>query len=381
MTRLFVTFLVALLAASGTARADIVLGALLSTTGPAASLGIPERNVIDLLPKTIAGQTIRWIVLDDATDTTNAVKNAQKLISEEHVDAIVGPTVTPTSLAVLEVIGPAGVPMLSLAGSNTIIEPMDANRKWAFKLAPTESIMVSLIGQDLVHKGLKNLAMIKVANSFGDAMAAAMAKQADARQIKVLGTESYNWTDTSITPQVLKTLSTHPDAVFIGSSGTPGALPVIELRNRGYTGPIYNNQGVANPDVLRVGGKSLEGMLLPVSPVLVAEQLPESNPIRPVAMDYVKLYETKYGPGSRSLFGSSMYDAFLLLEAAVPQALKTAQPGTPAFRSALRDAMENAHELVGAEGVFNLTPTDHSGADQRAEVLVRVKDGGWTLAQ
>jgi branched-chain amino acid transport system substrate-binding protein len=367
--------------ACGAARADIVVGALLSTTGPSASLGIPERNAIDLLPQSIGGEKIRYVVLDDGSDTTAAVKNAQKLINEEHADVILGPSNTPNSLAVLDVIGPAGVPMISLAGSSAIIEPQDANRRWAFKLAPTEAIMLRLVGADIVRKGGKTVAIIKVANSFGDAMAGAMEKDAAARGLKLVDEESYNWTDMSVTPQVLKLIASHPDAIFVGSSGTPGVLPVIELRNRGYTGPIYNNQGVANPDVLRVGGKSLEGMMLPASPVLVAEQLPPENPIRAVSLDYIKLYEGKYGEGSRSLFGASVFDAFVLLQQGIPRALKAGTPGTAAFRAALRDAMEHSHELAGTQGGFNLTPTDHSGADERAQVLVAVKNGQWQLVK
>jgi branched-chain amino acid transport system substrate-binding protein len=377
----FVAAAAALFAVCGAAKADIVIGALLSTTGPSASLGIPERNVMEMLPHTIAGQTVRIVILDDASDATNAVKNAQKLITEDHVDAILGPSNTPNALAILDTIGEAQVPTITLVGSSVVIDPQEGARRWAFKLAATEAIMLRLVGNDLQHRNLKSLATIKFANAFGDGMGTAMKNDAASRGIKFLDEESYNFTDTSVTPQVLKVMSTHPDAVFIGASGTPGALPIIELRNRNYPGLIYSNQGIANPDVLRVGGKSLEGVLLPVSPVLVAEQLPDSNPIKAVSMDYINLYEGKYGPGSRSLFGATVYDAFLLLKQSIPIALKSGQPGTQAFRTALRDTMETAHEMVATQGIFSLSPKDHSGADERSQVLVRIKDGAWTLAQ
>jgi branched-chain amino acid transport system substrate-binding protein len=371
----------AALAVPGVARADIVIGAVLSTTGPASSLGIPERNVLEMMPKTIAGQNVRIVVLDDASDTTAAVKAAQKLIDEQHVDIILGPSSTPNALAILEVIGPAMVPTICMAGSSNIIDPPEGNRRWMFKLAPTEAIMLALVGKEMKAKHENTMSIIKTANAFGDAMSAGMEKVDAADDVKVLGTESFNLTDMSVTPQVLKMMGARPQSVFVASSGTPGAMPIIELRNRGYAGTIYSNQGIANPDVLRVGGKSLEGVLLPVSPVLVAEQLPDSNPIKAISMDYIKMYEGKYGAGSRSLFGATMYDGYLLLERAVPEALKAGQPGTQAFRTGLRDAMEHERDLVGTQAVFNLTPQDHSGADERAQVLVQIKDNTWALAK
>ena len=365
--------------ASQAAQAEVKVGVVLSLTGPGASLGIPEKNTIDLLPPTLGGQPVRYIVQDDATDTVNAAKVGQRLISEEKVDLILGPSVTPTSLSLLEVIGPASTPMISLAGSGVIVLPPAGNKRWAFKLAPNEPVMVSYIFDHMRTTGHKTLGYIAFSTAFGESFVKEMNRQVDERGIKVVADERYAPNDMSVTSQVLKVLAANPDAVLIAASGTAGALPVIELRKRGYKGQIYMQQGIANADFLRVAGKDAEGILFPVSPVLVAEQLPASNPIRPVAVDYTSRYEAKHGAGSRNLFGATAWDAYLLVDKAVPKALAKARPGTIEFRTALRDALEQTKEVVGAQGVFTLSDKDHNGTDLRAQVLVRIENGKWVL--
>jgi len=361
------------------ARADITLGAVLSLTGPAAGLGIPERNTIELLPKTIAGQNVRWVVLDDASDTTAAVRAARKLIDEEHVDAILGPSSTPNSLALLDPAGGAGVPFVSLAGSSSVIEPPEGNRRWAFKLIPSERVATVQIVDHMLAHGWKTLAHIGFANALGDGYIAALRAQAKERGIESVADVRYNPADTSVTPQVLRVIAAKPDAVFIAASSTPATTPIIELRARGYAGPIYTVQGIAGPDALRVGGKSLDGVMFSSVPVLVAEQMPEGNPVREPALAYVRAYEGKYGPGSRSLFGATMWDGFLLVAAGVEPALKSVQPGTPQFRTALRDAMERVKDLPGCEAIFTLTPQDHSGAQANSQVMVEIRDGAYRI--
>ncbi len=369
----------ALLLLANPARADITLGALLSLTGPAAGLGIPQRNTIDLLPKTLAGQPVRWVVLDDASDNTAAVRNARKLIDEERVDAILGPSTTPASIAVLDAAAAARTPFLSLAGSSAIVEPPEGDRRWAFKLIPSERVATTQIVERMVKEGNKTLGHIGFANSLGDGYIQALDAQAAAAGIKTVAELRYNRADTSVTPQVLRLIAARPDAVFVAASSTPAALPIIELRNRGYQGPIYTIQGIAGPDALRVGGKALDGAMFSAVPVLVAEQLPDGNPVKAPALDYVRAYEGQYGPGSRSLFGATFWDSFLLVQAAVPKALEAGQPGTEAFRTALRDAMERTTGLAAAEAVFTLTPQDHSGARADSQVMVEIRGGGYEL--
>ncbi len=361
------------------ARADITLGAVLSLTGPAAGLGIPERNTIELLPKTIGGQAVRWVVLDDASDTTAAVRAARKLIEEERVDAILGPSNTPNSLALLDPAGLAGVPFISLAGSSSVIEPAEGNRRWAFKLIPSERVATVQIVDHMLRNGWRTLAHIGFANALGDGYIAALEAQAGERGIKTLLQVRYNPADTSVTPQVLRVIAAKPDAVFVAASSTPATTPIIELRARGYAGPIYTVQGIAGPDAIRVGGRALDGTMFSSVPVLVAEAMPAAHPVRAAALAYVQAYEGKYGAGSRSLFGATMWDGFLLVSAAVGPALQAGQPGTPAFRAALRDAMERVQALPGAEAVFTLTPADHSGAQADSQVMVEIRDGAYRI--
>jgi branched-chain amino acid transport system substrate-binding protein len=367
----------ALCATAAAAWADINVGVTISATGPAASLGIPEKNTIALMPRTIAGQKINYIVLDDASDTTAAVNNARKLIAENKVDVILGSTTTPASLAMLDVASEAQTPMISVAASARIVEPMDAKKKWVFK-TPQNDIMMSLaIAEHMAAAGIKTVAFIGFADAYGEGWSQEFAKAAELKKIKVVASERYARTDTSVTGQALKIMSARPDAVLVAGSGTPAALPQKTLKERGYAGKMYQTHGVANADFLRVGGKDVEGTFLPAGPVLVADQLPAGNPVKKSALAYVAAYEAAHGKGSVSTFGAHAWDAGLLMSTAIPVALKKAQPGTAEFRAAMRDALEQTRDLAGAHGVFNLTPTDHLGLDQRARVMVKIENGTW----
>jgi len=373
-TRLGVALLCAMAFA---AQADINVGVTLSATGPAASLGIPEKNTIGLMPKTIGGQKINYIVLDDASDTTAAVSNTRKLISENKVDIVLGSTVTPNSLAMIDVVAEEKVPMISMAASARIVEPMDDKRKWVFK-TPQNDIMMSLaIAEHMAANGVKTVGFIGFSDAYGEGWFQEFGKAAALKKLQVTANERYARSDTSVTGQTLKLISAKPDAVLIAGSGTPAALPQKSLKERGYTGKIYQTHGVANADFLRVGGKDVEGTLLPSGPMLVATQLPDSHPLKKSALSYVNAYEAANGKGSVSTFGGHAWDAGLLMSAAIPAALKKAQPGTPAFRAALRDALESVKDMPGAHGIFTMSATDHLGLDQRARVMVKIENGAW----
>ena len=377
--RLMVSVLAASLLAAGAARADVKIGVTISTTGPAASLGVPQKNTIALLPKEIAGQKIDYIVLDDGGDTTKAVANTRKLIDEDNVDAVVGSSTTPASLAMIDVVAEKKVPMISLAASARLVEPMDAQRKWVFKVPQNDSLMADAIADDMKKAGVKTVGFIGFNDAYGDGWLAEMQRAAKAHSLDIVAVERYSRADTSVTGQVLKLVAAHPDAVLIAGSGTPAALPQQALHERGYKGRYYQTHGVANADFLRVGGKDVEGTILPAGPVLVAAQLPDSNPIKKVALDYVTRYEAAYGKGSFATFGAHAYDASLLLQNAIPVALKTAKPGTPEFCAALRDAIENEHDVVLTHGIATMSPTEHNGFDERARVMVTIKNGAWVL--
>nr|WP_232477588.1 ABC transporter substrate-binding protein [Caballeronia calidae] len=360
--------------------ADVKIGVTVSATGPAASLGIPEKNTIALLPKEVAGQKVEYIVLDDATDSTQAVKNARKLTSEDHVDALVGSTVVPNSLAMTDIAAEAHTPMISMAAAASLVEPMDAKKAWVFKTPQNDILMATAIAQHMANHGVKTVAFIGFSDAYGESWFKEFSKAADLAKLKVVANERFARNDASVTGQVLKMMSQNADAVLIAGAGTPAALPQKTLKERGYKGKIYQTHGVANNDFLRVCGKDCEGTFLPAGPLLVAEQLPDSNPVKQAALTYKKAYEGAYGAGSVSTFGGHAWDAGLILQRAIPVALKKGQPGTPAFREALRAAIEETKNLPASHGIFNMSPNDHSGLDQRARVMVEIVGGKWKLS-
>ena len=363
--------------ACSAALADINVGVTVSATGPAASLGIPEKNTIALMPRTIAGEKVNYIVLDDASDTTTAVNNTRKLISDSKVDIILGSSTTPNSLAMIDAVTESKTPMISMAASASIVEPVDAKKRWVFKTPQNDIMMALAIAEHMAASGVKTAAYIGFSDAYGEGWAREFSKALELKKIQLVANERFSRTDTSVTGQVLKIMGAKPDAVLVGGSGTPAALPQKTLKERGYAGKYYQTHGVANADFLRVGGKDVEGTLLPAGPVLVAAQLPASNPVRKSALEYIDAYEKAHGKGSVSTFGGHAWDAGLLLKAAVPVALNKAQPGTPEFRAALRDALEGTKNVAGAHGVFNMSPTDHLGLDQRARVMVKIENGTW----
>ncbi|MCZ2134106.1 MAG: ABC transporter substrate-binding protein [Burkholderiales bacterium] len=358
-------------------QAQIKVGITVSATGPAASLGIPEKNTFELVPKTIGGQNVTYIVLDDASDTTKAVTNAKKLIAEDKVDVIIGSTTTPTSLAIIDVVAEAETPMLSMAASAKIVDPANPKTKWVFKTPQNDSLMADAIVENMKANGVTTMGYIGFSDAYGESWLHEMRRAAAAAGIKIVADERYNRTDASTMGQVVKLMSLNPQAILVAGSGTPAATPHKELVARGYKGKIYQTHGVANNDWLRVMGKDAEGTLLPAGPMLVWEQLPDSNPIKKVAREYVTAYEAKFGP--RSTFGGHAQDAFLLVQAAIPEALKAGKPGTKEFRAALRAALESGREVVGVNGVFKITPQDHNGMDARARQMLTVKDGKWLV--
>jgi branched-chain amino acid transport system substrate-binding protein len=377
-TKLLATLLAAV-GASAVLAQDIKVGVNVSATGPAASLGIPERNTFALMPQTIGGKKVQYIVLDDASDTTTAVKNTRKLISEDKVDVIVGSTITPNSLAMIDVVAEAETPMVSMAASSRIVEPVDAKRRWVFKTPQNDQQMAFVIVSHMLGQGVKSAGFIGFADAYGEGWWNEFSKLAETRGIKVVANERYQRNDTSVTGQVLKLISARPDAILIAGSGTPAALPQKTLKERGYAGKIYQTHGVANNDFLRVCGKDCEGTFLPAGPVLVSEQLPNDHPVKKSAIAYVDAYEKAHGKGSVSTFGAHAWDTGVLLQAAIPVALKKAQPGTKEFRAALRDALEGVKNTPGAHGIFNMSPSDHLGFDQRAAVMIQIRDGKWIL--
>ena len=344
------------------------------TTDPAA-LGIPEKNSVALLPATIDGQKINYIVLDDGTDASQAGKNARKLVTEDKVDVILGSSSTPPTAAIAEIANESKTPQIAVAP----VELPPEKNKWVFRAPQPISLMAEALAEHMKAHGVKTLGFIGYTDAYGESWLKDMTKAAEAAGIKIGDVERFQRNDTSVTGQAVKLVASKPDAILVAASGTPSVLPQVTLQDRGFKGQIYQTHGTATKEFIRVGGKAVEGTILPVGPVIVADQLPDSHPSKKIGQDYTKRYEEKYGKGSLSAFGAQFYDAFLLFQAAVPAALKAAKPGTPEFRAALRDGIEKSKEVVATHGVYNMTPTDHFGLDSRARVLVQVKDGDWKL--
>jgi branched-chain amino acid transport system substrate-binding protein len=374
-----VCLLAALLLTAGPIAAQVKIGVIVSATGPAASLGIPEKNTIAMCPSTMGGKSVDYIVLDDGTDTTSAVQNTRKLIADNKVDAIIGTSTTPATLAMIDVVAEGETPTISLASSVRIIEPVDAKRAWMFKTPQTDVMMAGAILEHAAKSKLGSIAYIGFNDALGEAFFAEVDKAAKAHNIALLANERFSPKDTSVVGQALKVIAAKPEAVVIGASGTPAALPARTLVEQGYKGRLYFNHGVANNDFLRVGGKDVDGSFVPASPVIVAAQLPDSSQAKKRALEYTEAYEAAHGAGSVTAFGSYAWDACLELAHAVPVALKTAQPGTQAFRRALREAIEETKNLEVSNGVVNFSKTDHLGLDSRARVMVQIQNGKWVL--
>lgn len=355
----------------------VKVGVIASSTGVTAVVGIPQKNTVALLPTEVAGVKIDYTVLDDASDPTNAVTNVKKLISETKVDALIGPTTTPAALAMLDFVAEARTPLITTVGSAAVIEPMDDKKRWVFKTTQNDSLIADALVAHMVKTGIKTVGFIGFNDPYGENWYRSFAALAEKHGIKLVASERYTRTDPSVTGQVLKLIAARPDAVFIAATGGPAVLPQVALADKGFKGKVYQTHGVATNDFIKLGGKAVEGTLMAGGPMLVADDLPAGNPIKAVAQGYIKSYEAKYGAGTTSTFGANTFDAGLLLQKAIPLALKAGKPGSEAFRAALRDALEKSKEVVGAQGVFTMSPANHNGMDHRARLMMTVKNGKW----
>jgi len=315
--------------------------------------------------------------LDDASDTTASVKNTRKFISEDKVDLIIGSSTSPNSLAMIDVVAEGTTPMISVSAASKIVEPVDGPRRWVYKTTQNDISMALATAEHMANNGVKTVGFIGFSDAYGEGWYQAFVTAADLKKIKIVSNERYVRTDSSVSGQALRIVGSKPDAVLIAASGTPAVLPQKTLKEVGFKGAVYQTLGVANNDFIRVGGKDVEGTLLAVGPILVAPQLPASNPVKKSAMVYYKVYEDTYGKGSVSTFGGHMWDAGQVMSAAIPEALKGGKPGTPAFRAALRTALEHNKEVPASHGIYNTTPTDHLGLDQRSRVMVKIENGTW----
>lgn len=360
------------------AAAQVKIGVVSSSSGPIALVGIPQKNSVALLPKSAGGQSIEYIALDDASDPTATVTAFKKLITEEKVDAIIGPSGTPNAMSVIAFAAESGTPMLAPVGSAAIILPMTEQKKWVFKTTQNDGLVADKLIAHMAKTGIKTVGVIGTADPYGDNWLKVFSTAAEAKGIKVVASERFQRQDTSLTAQALKVSASRPDAVLIAAPGSSSVLPETTLFDQGYRGKMYQTHGAALPDFLKLGGKKVEGTILAASLMLVLDEIPDTNVSKKLAVDYVAAYEKANG-SKPATFGANVYDAGLMLESVIPVALKTAKPGTPEFRAALRTALEGVKELAGTQGVYNLSPEDHSGFDERGLELITVSGGQWKL--
>lgn len=360
-----------------TAHADITIGVNLSLTGPLSSLGLPVKESLALWPAQIGGEKLKLIVLDDASDTTAAVRNTRRFITESQADLLLGSSGVPAVLAMAPVAAEAKTVQLAFAPA-----PRPGGKDdWTFPLPQPVSLMSDAVAQRMVADKVRKVAFLGWNEGYGEMWLQAFGASAKKAGIEIVATERFAPPDTAITAQALKVMAAKPDAVLIVGAGSAAAMPQINLRERGWAGPIYQTHGAASPDLIRVGGRQMDGAILPAGPVLVAEQLAATNPIKPVALDYVGAFEKGHGANSRTQFGAHAHDALKVLQRIVPLALKTAKPGTPAFRQALRDALESEKEIVVSHGVLNYSLANHVGFDERGRVMLRIEKGQFRLIE
>jgi len=357
--------------------AQVKIGVVTSSSGPTSLVGISQRNTVPLLSTQIAGLTVQYIALDDASDVSRAATAFQKLITEEKVDALIGPSGSPNAMAVLQYAAESQTPMLAPVGVASVVLPMTPEKKWVFKTTQNTDIIASALVDHMAKTGVKTLGFIGLNDAFGDDWLNVITRMTQAKGIRIVASERFARPDQSVAGQALRIFAAKPDAVFIAAPGGPAVLPQTTLTKQGYKGTFYQTHGAALPDFLRLGGKDVEGTILAASLMLVLDEVPDTHPSKKVAIDYIERYKAQNRGATPGTFGANVYDAGLLLERAIPVAAQKARPGTVEFRRALRDALEQVKELPAAQGVYNMTPEDHSGFDERGRELITVKDGTW----
>jgi branched-chain amino acid transport system substrate-binding protein len=358
--------------------AQVKIGVIASSTGPTAVVGIPQKNTATLLPKRIGDLSVEYIVFDDASDSTQTVILVKKLLSEHRIDAMIGPSGSPNAVSVVQFMAEAGTPMLAPVGATAVVLPMDDRKRWVFKTTQNDQLIAEALVGHMARNGVKTVGFIGFNDPYGDNWSVVFAALALKAGIRIVASERFLRTDTSVTGQVAKLIGAKPEAVLVAAAGGPTVLPQATLVDAGYKGHIYQTHGAASPDFLRLGGAKVEGTVLAASLMLVLGEIPDNVPSKALAQEYIAAYEKAFGT-KPATFGANVYDAGLLLTRAVPIAAKRGKPGTPEFRAALRDALETTRELTGTQGVYNMSAADHSGFDERGRVLITVKDGNWRL--
>jgi len=362
-------------ATSGAALADVNIGVSLSLTGPGSGLGIPMQNYFKIFPQTIAGEKVNLIILDDASDPGKGVSNARRFVTEDKVDMIIGSCLTTVAAAMTPVAAEAKT--VQLAGSPVGVPP--GQDGWLFRLPQSNEVMAHAMVEHMLKQGVKTVGFLGYTDAYGEQWLKAFTSVGEKAGIKIIATERFARSDTSVTPQALKLTAANPDAMLIIASGSGAAMPHKAVVERNFKGKIYQTHAAATPDLVRIGGKDVEGSFVVSGPAVIAEQLPDSHPSKKVAIDFVTKYEGAVGPNTRNQFAGHAYDAQIVLEKILPVALKKAKPGTPEFRAAIKDAMEGMGRTIFSHGVMNWSATDHWGYTNETGVMLKVTDGKFVV--
>jgi branched-chain amino acid transport system substrate-binding protein len=351
--------------------ADINIGVSLALTGPGSGLGIPMQNQLKLFPKTIGGEKVNLIVLDDATDPGKGASNARRFVTEDKVDLILGSCITAVAAAMSDIATEAGT--VQIAGSPVGLPA--GKDKWVFRLPQSNTVMGHAMVEHMKKQGIKTVGFLGYTDAYGEQWLKEISPQLEQAGIKLVAVERFARPDTSVTPQALKLTSANPDAILIVASGSGAAMPELGILDRGYKGKIYQTHAAASQDLVRVGGKAMDGTFVVSGPAVIAEQLPDSHPSKKVAIDFVQQYEKANGAGSRNQFAGHAYDFQVAMEKVLPMALKKAKPGTPEFRAAIRDGLETMGRTTFAHGVMNWSAADHWGYTLETGVMLKVVNG------
>ena len=379
----FALALAALLAVPGTAAAQDVykIGAIFSITGPGSSLGIPERDTAAMLETEInarggikgpdgKARPVKIVIYDDASDETKAVLAAKKLIDEDKVVAIVGTTLSGTSLAILDTVQKAEVPLVSCAAAAKIVEPA-AERKWVFKTPQSDALIVGALVDHLKAKGLTKVGWLNVDYAFGQLGWLAFEKAAQKAGLTIVANEKFGQKDVDITAQLTRVKVANPQAVIVWSIPPSASIATKNFADLGLKMPLFQSHGVGNKRYIDLAGPGANGVVFPAGKLLVAEHLTDQDPQKPVLLAYAKDFEAKFGP--RNTFGGHAWDAVKLVAAAIEKA--------GADRARVRAALEQTKNFVGITGVFDFSPTEHNGLDRRAVTMIQIVDGQWRPAR
>ena len=383
---ILVTLLVAALVLAGVpaladAQESYRLGAIFSITGPGSSLGIPERDTALMIEADVNGRggikgpdgrmhPLKLVIYDDASDETKAVLAAKKLIDEDKVTAIVGTTLSGTSLAILDTVQKAEVPLVSCAAALKIVEPA-AERKWVFKTPQSDHLIVGVLVDYLKSKGLTRVAWLNVDYAFGQLGWIEFEKAAAAAGMTVVANEKFGQKDVDMTPQLTRVKGSGPQAVIVWSIPPSASIATKNYADLGLRMPMFQSHGIGNRKYIELAGPASNGVLFPAGKLLVAEQLADNDLQKNVLLAYARDFEARYGP--RNTFGGHAWDAVQLAVRAMGRA--------GADRAGVRAAIESTRNFVGIGGVFDFSPTDHNGLDRRAATMIEIVDGQWKLAR